>query len=340
MKIIFNCLDSGLGPNGGSRTIVRSANILKKMGHYVCILNPEPKRLKLDQYRESAYTWDHIDVPVLHSINPIESADVIIATAFASVESTIKAPKRLGIKAHWIRGWETWRHSEDWIKNNVLNQPTIKIVNSIGMQDKLKEFNVDSTIIRPGYDINELYPMDVRKNNKVITLGCLYSKGDKRSTKRVDWIFKAVKEIKKKMNVSLIMFGGEGDPPKDAPFDLFSPNPNSYVKNSLYNQIDIWIAPTCNDSNHLPPAEAMLTECCIVGTDAPMNGMKDYLINAETGTESFNTYESFRDCIIYSLLVGEETRIKYGKAAREKILSLGTREENMNKLIKYLEDNI
>ncbi len=148
MDIIFNCLDSGLGPNGGSRTVVRSANTLKKMGHNVCILNPEPKRLKLDQYRESAYTWDKIDVPVIHNINHIDKADVIIATAFSSVKTTIEAPSELGIKAHWIRGFETWHHSEEWIKENVLNQPTLKIVNSINTQDKLKEYNVDSKITK------------------------------------------------------------------------------------------------------------------------------------------------------------------------------------------------
>jgi glycosyltransferase involved in cell wall biosynthesis len=208
------------------------------------------------------------------------------------------------------------------------------------MKDKLKEHGVDSHIIRPGYDFHEFYPLNVRQNNKVLTIGCLYSKGTKRESKRVDWIFRAVKEIKKKMKVRLIMYGSEGKPSVNDPFDVFRPSPSKQAKNNIYNHCDIWLAPTCNDSLHMPPAEAMQAECCVVGTDAPMNGMKDYLINAETGIESFNTYESFRDCIIYCLLVGEETRIKFGKAGRKKILSLGTREYNMNILINYIEDNM
>ena len=339
MDIIFNCLDSGLGNNGGSRTIVRSANTLKKMGHNVCILNPEPKRIKMGQYRESSYTWDEIDVPVIHNINDIEKADVIIATAFSSVKSTVKAPDNLGTKFHYMRGWETWKHDEEWIKENVLNQPTLKIVNSICLQDKLKEYNIESELIRPGYDFTELKPLDTRQNIKIITIGGLYSKGDKRKTKRVEWIFEVVRRIKKDRKVCLVMFGAEGSPSVNDPFDLFKSNPDTKMKNQIYNSVDIWLSPTSNDSLHLPPAEAMMTECCIVGTDTPMNGMKDYLINMNTGLISKNTINDFEKTVRFAINK-PSLRKELGKAGREKILCLGTREYNMNILINYLEDNM
>ena len=194
MDIIFNCLDSGLGNNGGSRTIVRSANTLKKMGHNVCILNPPRKNInKLDSPNNTtAYNWDMINVPVISEGWGSIHADVILATAFASVKTTMETPNHCGIKAHWLRGFETWRHSEGWIIKNVLNQPTIKIVNSICLQNKLKEYNVESKIVRPGYDFHEIYPIDIRKENKVITIGGLYSQGSKRKSKRTDWIFEVV----------------------------------------------------------------------------------------------------------------------------------------------------
>jgi hypothetical protein len=331
MDIIFNCLDSGLGPNGGSRTIVRSANTLRKEGNNVWIFNPK---------KEPAYTWDEIEVPIIHEhFERIFKADAIIATSYSSVKSTMEFPDRLGKKYHWIRGFESWHHNEKEMIE-IFNQPTIKIVNSICMQNKLKEFNIDSKIIRPGYDFYETFPLNIRKSNETLTLGGLYSSGDKRSTKRVNWILKAVREIKEKMRLRLIMFGSENSPHMNDPIDSFISNPSIYVKNSMYNECDIWLAPTCNDSLHMPPAEAMLTECCIVGTDAPMNGMKDYLINAETGIESFNNYESFRDSIIYALLVGEETRLRFGKAGKAKISLIGTREYNMNILINYIDDNM
>ena len=340
MDIIFNCLDSGLGNNGGSRTIVRSANTLKKLGHNVVILNPPGKRTKLDLINnKTAYTWDTINVPVMSEGWAHLKADVIIATAYASVKTTVEAPDSCGMKVHWMRGWETWKHSEEWIKENVLNQPTLKIVNSLNLQDKLKEYNVESKLIRPGYDFDELKPLHTRETNKVLTLGALYNKGNKRKEKRVDWIFEAVEKIKKDITIALVMFGGEGQPPINAPIDLFIPNPIRDRKNNLYNRIDIWLAPTENDSLHLPPAEAMITECCIVGTDTPMNGMKDYLINMETGLISMNSITSFENTV--RLLINDiDLRIELGKNAREKILSLGTREYNMNILLNYLEDNM
>jgi hypothetical protein len=333
MKILFNLLGTGISNNGGSRTLIRSANILKKLGKDVIILNNKLNHI---------YTWDKIEVPILSpdTVNDIPNADVVIGTGYGSWKKTIDLPNRCGKKFIWCRGWETWNASENKLIELLGNKKIKIITNSIGMQDKLKEHSIESTIIRPGYDFHEIFPLNTRHKNKVLTLGALYSKGSKRSTKRVDWIFKAVEEIKKKMNVCLIMFGSEGKPHVSAPFDLFSPNPSKYAKNSIYNQCDIWLAPTELEALHMPPAEAMQTECCVVGTDAPMSGMRDYLINAETGVESFNTYESFRDCIIYALLVGEETRVRYGKAARKKIQSLGTREYNMNILINYIEDNM
>jgi len=332
MKILFNCLDSGLGNNGGSRTIVRSVNILKKLGCEVSILNTKIT---------PAYTWDKIDVPIISpiNVNNIPKADVIIATSFSSVKSTIDAPNRCGMKAHWIRGWETWKHSEDWIIKNVLNQPTLKIVNSIGMQDKLKEFNIDSEIIRPGYDIHELQPLNNRQKNKTITIGGLYNKGDKRKTKRIEWIFEVVRRLKKDMNVCLVMFGADGSPDVHDPFDVFIANPVYERKNDIYNSCDLWLAPTENDSLHNPPAEAMLTECCVVATDTPMNGMKDYLINMKTGLISDNNINDFERCV-RMMIDNPDIRIKLGIVGREKILSLGTREYNMTLLLNYLEDNL
>jgi glycosyltransferase involved in cell wall biosynthesis len=329
MKIIFNCSTSGIGPNGGSRTIVRSSNILYDMGHEVIIWNTK---------KVPSYTWDEVKVPILTNINNV-SSDVIIATAYGDVKSTIRAPDKNGLKAHWIRGYETWQYSEDWIKENVLNQPTLKIVNSICLQDKLKEYNIDSEVIRPGYDFNELKPLDIRQNKQGITLGGLFNKGDKRKTKRVEWIFEVIRKLKKDMEICLVMFGADGSPDVNDPFDVFISNPVYERKNDVYNSCDIWLAPTENDSLHNPPAEAMLTECCVVGTDTPMNGMKDYLIGMETGLISKNTINDFESTVRFAI-DKPKLRLELGIAGREKILSLGTREYNMNILINYIEDNM
>ena len=68
-----------------------------------------------------------------------------------------------------------------------------------------------------------------------------------------------------------------------APSRGFTPyvhNPSIEEKNKFYNLCDIWLAPTNNEGLHMCPAEAMLTECVVVGTDSPMSGMRDYLYNS------------------------------------------------------------
>jgi glycosyltransferase involved in cell wall biosynthesis len=98
----------------------------------------------------------------------------------------------------------------------------------------------------------------------------------------------------------------------------------------------IWLAPTMSEGLHLPPAEAMLTECPVVCTNAELSGMQDYVVNNETGIMTSNDFWSFVKGV-ETLIKDEQLRISCGKKARDKILSIGSRDENMSKLIKYLE---
>ena len=332
MKILFNLLGTGISNNGGSRTLIRSANILKKLGENVILLNNKLNHI---------YTWDKIEVPILspNTINDIPNADVVIGTGYGSWKKTIDLPSRCGKKFIWCRGWEIWQAPENKLIELLGDKKINLIVNSICLQDKLKEYNIESELIRPGYDFHEIHPLNLRQNKQGITIGGLFNKGDKRKTKRTEWIFEVVNNLKKDLNINLAMFGGEGAPSVKEPFNTFSSNPLPKTKNRIYNMIDIWLAPTENDSLHLPPAEAMMTECCVIGTDTPMNGMKDYLINMKTGLISTNNIIEFETNIRF-LIDNPDIRMKLGKAGREKILSLGTREYNMNILINYLKDNM
>ena len=323
-------MNSGLANNGGSRTIVRSANTLRKMGHDIIILNTKPI---------PAYNWDTIDVPVIapKTSKNIPEADIIIATAYSTVRSTMEASK-CRIKAHWIRGYESWSNTENQIRE-VFNQPTLKIVNSICMHNKLLEYGVTSEIILPGYDFEELYPTGLRDVEEKIVIGGLYSEGKKRKSKRTEWIFEAVRNIKEDIDIELVMFGADGIPPKDSPVDYFIPNPDIKTKSKIYNICDIWLAPTENDSLHLCAAEAMQTCCAVVGTDAQMNGMKDYLFDLDTGIISSNNVKDFENCVRF-LIDRPWLRQELGNAARSKILMLGDRKDNMNKLIKYLDNEL
>lgn len=327
MRIIFDFRNVGCGNNGGTSTIVKSANVLKKLGHEIFLIDSGPLK----------YTWSEVLVPhiIVKQEKDIPDSDVIIATGYNSVIPTVQSPKRCGRKYHWIRGWETWQYSEQVILQKVLSQPTIKIVNSICLQEKLQEYNVPSTIVYPGYDLNELYPMNIRDRD-IIVLGGLYNIG--KTTKRTDWIFQAFKRSKTiYKDIELWMFGND----KNVSISLckYLSQPDSKEKNRFYNHIDIWIAPSCQEGLHLPPAEAMLTGCPVVCTDAPLSGMKDYVINGQTGLVTSNDLTSFISGVC-SLILDKEKRLFLSSNARNKILEIGDREKNMKKFLMYLKENL
>lgn len=330
MRIIFDLRSTGCGSNGGTATIVKSANTLHKIGHKICIIDSG----------KNQYTWGPLLVP--HIIpkrdKDIPDADAIIATGYHSVKHTVAAPDRCGVKLHYMRGWELWQMSEEKIVDKVLNQPTVKIVNSYCLQDKLKRYNINSYIIRPGYDFGEVHPLNTRReNNGKLILGGLFNKGAKRSGKRTDWIFETTRFLKKNYSVvELYMFGIDGHPNNEL-VDVYLMNPSIEEKNKLYNEVDIFLTPTMLEGLHLVGAEAMLTEATVVGTNAPMSGMQDYLIHNKTGLVSDNNQGSFIDAV-RELIHQPELRVKLGRAGREKILSLGSRQDNMRKFIKIIEN--
>ena len=327
MKIIFNLFGTGCGNNGGTMTLIRSANTLYRLGHNVIII---------DSVRNQ-HTWVKLEVPhiVIKNTSEIPAADVIIATGVKSVSSTDAS--KISKKLWWIRGYEIWSISQEKLIKLIQNSPTRKIVNSICLQKKLKQYNIDSTIVRPGYDFDEIYPLNIRSGKEVI-IGALYNEGMKRRSKRTSWCFDAISFLKKQhKNIKFQMFGSEGVPASGL-IDKFVKNPTMKEKNHFYNECDIWLAPTELEGLHIPPAEAMLTECAVVGTSSPMNGMQDYLENGKTGLVSNNTIESFIKNI-NSLVISEKTRKALGSNGRKKILELGSRENNMKNMVEFLIKN-
>ena len=325
MKIIFDLRNVGLGNQGGSSTLVKSGNTLVKMGHEVIFIDSG----------KNQHTWDKLlaDHKIIKNQSQVPNADFIIATGYKSVSETCLAPKAAGIKCHWIRGWEQWQGSETWIINKILKSPTIKLVNGICLQKKLKSFGIGSYLIRPGYDFENFTIMNLRTDRNCLVIGGLNKQSKHVNTKRTAWVFETVKGLKRKYGnkIKLWMFGMD-NLPTGAVVDHYVKNPTIHEKNILYNNVDIWLATSMLEGLHIPPAEAMMTECCVVGTNAELSGTEDYLVNNETGIVSNNDLNSF----IYEvdkLSQNKNLRKLLGKNARNKILELGNRKQNMQILI-------
>lgn len=328
MRIIFNLLNCGLANNGGSDTIVRSANTLVDLGHRVTIVDNI----------NCSYTWGAIKAEHRNVRNPadIPDADAVISTGFKTVVESLSFPAQCGKRFHWIRGWETWTYPEPYIVNTILRYPVTRMVNGIQLQKKLAGYGVASHLVRSGYDFGQFSCLNARNGSDQVILGGLYNTGKKRSGKRMDWIFEAAKRLKQELNITLWMFGIDKKLKSESTAAYFQ-EPSLQTKNQIYNQVDIWLAPTVLEGLHKPPAEAMLTECPVVGTEAELSGMSDYLVHNKTGLVADNNLESFVEQVRL-LVADKELRRRLGKQARQAVLALGDRKTNMQKMIEVLEN--
>jgi glycosyltransferase involved in cell wall biosynthesis len=327
MKITFDLRRVGLGNNGGSFTLIKSGNTLVNMGHTVVFVDSG----------KNQHTW----VPLIaeHKIvtkkSQLPQADFIIATGYKSVPETLTAPYTAGVKCHWIRGWETWQYPEDQIIEKVLKPPTLKLVNGLCLQKKLEKLGFNSYLIRPGYDFEKLRPLKIRNKTDDIVIGGLNKQGRHANSKRTAWVFETAKVMKRKYGkkIKLWMFGMDNLPVSKA-VDNYLKNPSIEEKNHLYNTVDIWLSPSMLEGLHMPPAEAMITGCAVVGTNAEMSGTEDYLIHNETGIVTNNDIVSFMKGV--EQLIGDKPlREKLGKTGRNKVLEIGNRENNMRNLIDF-----
>ena len=323
----------GLGNNGGSSTLIKSGNSLVDMGHDIFFVDSMK-----NQHSWTPLKAEHIKTSP-SSNKGIPDADFIIATGYKSVGTTVSAPGRCGHKAHWIRAWEHWQMGNDQIIKRVLQAPTLKLVNSICLQDKLKLHGFVSDIIRPGYDLKEMFPKHIRDEKKGVVIGGLYREGVHGRRKRTTWLFEAARAVKiRHKGVQFWLFGSEKNP-KRGLVDKYVRSPSIAEKNDFYNGVDVWMAPTMSEGLHLPPAEAMLTECPVVATNAELSGTQDYTNDYDTGMVSLNNLNSFTECV--NLLVGnKKLRRKLGKNARNKILEIGDRKKNMQIMVDLFMERI
>jgi glycosyltransferase involved in cell wall biosynthesis len=328
MKIIFDLRKVGLGNNGGSSTLVKSGNMLVDMGHEVFFIDNMN-----NQHSWTPLKAEHIRI---NRESQIPDADVIIATGYKSVGPTAKAPRRCGVKFHWIRAWEHWQMSETRIVKHILAAPLQKIVNSVCLQNKLKQYDVNSQIIRPGYDFGQIFPKYIREGRKDIIIGGLYREGIHGQRKRTPWLFETAWKLKTKhKNLKFWLFGSEKSP-KRILCDHYERSPSIGLKNEFYNNVNIWMAPSMSEGLHLPPAEAMMTECPVVATDAELSGTQDYMVHGSTGLVAHNNLPAFINAVDV-LIKDKKLRREMGINASQKITTLGGRQKNMQKMISLFE---
>jgi len=309
MNIVFNALNSGLGNGGGSRTLIKSCEVLNNLGHECYIA------AHIDNF-----TWfDH--KPTIQHIS--KNVDVVIATACTDVVSTLKinVPK----KAWWIRGHEIWTKKEEEL-SLLYNVGLFNIVNSKGLQIKLKSLGADSVVVPQGIDLDIWKYIGGRPYDK-IRIGCLYQK---KVTKR--WV--NFGELTKILGHKKYEYVGFGDTLREDSFlDKFVCLPTHEELVNLYSSCHIWLAPSELEGLSNVPMEAALCGCLVVCSDAPLGGMiYDYAFSDTAMIYKARDMEHAAQQIQHAKW--ENTANMYEYLTH----FINSRERNMEKLVGYLED--
>lgn len=314
MNLAFNGITSGLGNNGGTRTILLCQRVLEELGHRCDFV------AGVDNF-----TWfDH--KPIINYLP--EDLDVLIAVACtdAAYSLNIDYPKR----AWYIRGHENWSMSNENLGHLYRDPRILNIVNSKGLQNLLKkEYHADSVVVYQGVDFEMWKDRNLRKNNDKIRIGCLSSK--RHVTKRWE-DFKKLAKILGHDKYEYVAFGYEER--RDSFLDFFVQNPSHERLLNFYSSCHIWFAPTELEGLHNPAIEAALCGCLVVASDNPLNGMVlDYAFNNETAMIYYA-----RD-ITHAARKIRSSRWNLVPAMKKCIRTkIGSRKENMKKLVRYLEE--
>jgi hypothetical protein len=314
MNLAFNGIASGLGNNGGTRTILLCQKTLEELGHRCDFISGVDN-----------FTWfDH--KPVINYLP--DDLDAIISVACSDVAPTlsIDVPK----KAWYIRGHENWSMSNQDLGHLYRDPRFLNIVNSKGLQHMLdRKFHAHSAVVYQGVDFHEWKDRKLRGDK--IRIGCLSNK--RHVTKRWE-DFVALSQILGRDDYEYVAFGHE--PREDTFLNGFIQIPSHDDLVNLYSSCHIWFAPTELEGLHNPAIEAALCGCLLLANDRPLNGMiLDYAFNNETA-------------MIYKARDIEHAAQKVKNPSWNLIpamskcirTNIGSRKDNMKKLVKHLEGEI
>ncbi len=287
MMILFNAYVSSIANNGGSKSIVKSAEALVKLGHETVIMT-----------RVNHYTWSEIKTNVVYGEVLPYQFDVVVNVSVMDVDHTLKMP--IENKIWWLRAWPVWVKGEEYliktIKMFVIAGGRM-IVNATHLKDKLEKIGVESTVCFAGLDLefwNDEFTLEDIDSGLVIG-GCKY---ERHATKNSDIVSKYA----------------------NYPMSIKQNMDNAKLQD-YYADCHIWLAPTILEGFHQSPAEANLCGCLVVCNRNPSNGIGDY--GTDETAMRYDNIEELETCLKnpdFDKVARMQTLLKIKIGSREKCM--------------------
>lgn len=328
MKITFVLPGYPRRPVGAFRVVYEYANQLVARGHQVAAVHA--RRMKDDKgiyaprgiyrrlRRQAAYTrdallvpnvrWQAIDerVQMLYVPEPlpeyIPDADVVLATAWDTVQYVCRYPIRKGAKFHLIQSYDYWSQLEGDV-DAVWRSDISKIVISKWLGDKMTELGCGEFAYIPNAINHSKFRLTRPIEGRPKRVAMLYSMAECKGSQDGLRALRIAKEEHPDMQAVLF---GIPKRPRDLPgwIEYFrDPTPHDHVQN-VYNGSSVYLCPSVREASPLPPAEAMACGCALVTADCL--GIREY---AEDGVNALVSPPREPQSLAKNLLrvLGDET---------------------------------
>jgi len=304
LRITFLLPLPGTHPIGGFKVAYEYANYLVERGHVVSVVHPAlfrvdqplgllPLKQRLRtvwEYWKNKRTGGFLPTSWFKALPEVKmlwvpslakkyvpEGDVVIATAWETVEWAVDYPAGKGKKFYLIQHLETWSGPEERVFDT-WKAPLEKIVIARWLQEIAENFGQTAHLVHNGLDFKKFRletPQDARDPMKLLMI--FHSKDWKGSADGLAAFELARKEVP---GLKLTLFGLT-PPPDTLPKDIeYHHNPTQDKLRELYNESSIFLSPSWAEGFPLPPAEALQCGAALVSTD--IDGMAMYAMHEQT----------------------------------------------------------
>jgi glycosyltransferase involved in cell wall biosynthesis len=323
-------------PVGGFKVVYEYANRLSERGHQINVVHPlllfpDEARLKQKMKRCALQTAKHfwrnskvkwlsvspkVNMLIVGSLKKenIPEGDVIIATAWQTVEWVVGYSSTKGAKFYLMQDFYPWLGPRERLEAT-WRDPLKKVVVSHWLYEKvIQAGGTDVTVIPNGIDF-QTFRLLADPSDRTPRVTMLFSPVNYKASN--DGL-QALEICKKQYPELIVSLFGPGQPFREIPHWV------TYYKNmpmarlvELFNQSKIYVCSSVAEGFAFPPAEAMACGCAVVSTDC--GGIREYTEHEVNALLSPPKDPQALAQNILRLLEDDDLRVKLAKAGYERI---------------------